>query len=265
MSFAQRHDAERFSARAIELAPEDPYVITVRGYTSLIDTDSHYSVSLFEKALARGSNLSLTHLGLGLAQIKDGDLEGGRLSVQKAVHLEPGTSLYRSYLGKVFFEQENEKLSDAEYAEAIKLDPRDPTPFLYRSFLKLSQRRPVEALNDIEESIARNDNRAVYRSRLLLDQDTAVRSSSLAQVFNTVGFNQVSRAEALRSLNHDNTNYSAHLLLADAYSQTDALIGTSVSQYLISRLLAPVNFNLVKSSNAGQASFSGKVHSLIDQ
>ena len=54
-------------------------------------------------------------------------------------------------------------------------DPRDPTPWFYDAIRKQTDNRPVEALQDLEKSIELNDNRAVYRSRLLLDQDLAAR------------------------------------------------------------------------------------------
>ena len=61
------------------------------------------------------------------------------------------------------------------------LDPLDPTPYFYDAIRKQTVNRPVEALEDMQTSITLNDNRAVYRSRLLLDEDLAARSASLAQ------------------------------------------------------------------------------------
>jgi hypothetical protein len=76
-------------------------------------------------------------------------------------------------------------------ATAKQLDPHDPTPYLYDATLLQNDNRPLEALQSMQESIARNDQRAVYRSRLLLDQDTATRASDLARVYNDLGFDQL--------------------------------------------------------------------------
>ena len=58
------------------------------------------------------------------------------------------------------------------------LDPQDPTPYFYDAIQKQTTNRPVEALQDLQKAIELNDNRAVYRSRLLLDSDLAARSAS---------------------------------------------------------------------------------------
>jgi len=46
----------------------------------------------------------------------------------------------------------------------------------------------VEALQDLQKSIELNDNRAPYRSCLLLDEDLAARSASLAQIYYDLEF-----------------------------------------------------------------------------
>jgi hypothetical protein len=46
----------------------------------------------------------------------------------------------------------------------------------------------VEALHKLQKAIELNDNRAVYRSRLLLDSDLAARSAALARIYSDFGF-----------------------------------------------------------------------------
>ena len=70
-------------------------------------------------------------------------------------------------------------LDEREYAIAKELDPKDPTPWFYDAIAKQTTNRPVEALQDMQKAIELNDNRAVYRSRLLLDSDLAARSAAL--------------------------------------------------------------------------------------
>ena len=61
--------------------------------------------------------------------------------------------------------------------------------------------RPVEALQDLQKSIELNDNRAVYRSRLLLDEDLAARSATLGRIYTDLGFQQLALVEGWKSLN----------------------------------------------------------------
>ena len=76
----------------------------------------------------------------------------------------------------------------------------------------------MEALHDLQQSIVLNDNRAVYRSRLLLDNDLAARSAALVRIYTDLGFQQLARVEGWKSLQSDPTDYSAHRFLADTYS-----------------------------------------------
>ncbi|MFM1846905.1 MAG: hypothetical protein RL417_379, partial [Pseudomonadota bacterium] len=175
LSRGESEEALQDAALITERMPTNSYGLTVRGFAELARLDIEGAKISFTKAIEMGAGDGLPFLGRGLTEIRRGDLEGGRRSIQQAAHLEPARALYRSYLGKALFEDEQEDLSGEEYERAIALDPNDPTPYLYRTFLHLSKNEPIKALDDIEASIKLNDNRAVYRSRLLLDQDASVR------------------------------------------------------------------------------------------
>ena len=138
--------------------------------------------------------------------------------------LDPENALLRSYLGKAYFDerttnpltyfqelvtnfpnQEN-TLAAQQFAISKQLDPNDPTPWLYNAIRLQSENRPVEALRNLEKSIELNDNRAVFRSRELLDQDRAARGTSLARIYNDLGFEQLGINEATKSLSLDPGN-----------------------------------------------------------
>ena len=127
----------------------------------------------------------------GLAKIRAGDLEAGRRELEIAAALDPNNSLLRSYLGKAYFEERRGPLDAEQFQIAKELDPNDPTPWFYDAIRLQTENRPVEALRDLETSIALNDNRALYRSRLLLDEDRAARGVSLARIYDDLGFEQV--------------------------------------------------------------------------
>lgn len=264
LAFGEKDLAVNLAEQALRLSPNDPYALSVLGFCALARLDGAAASQYFEDAIKSDPALGLPHLGLGLSQINQGELQQGRIELQIAAHLEPNVALYRSYLGKAFFEEERERDAAHEYERAIALDPQDPTPFLYRAYYNLSTHRPIEALSDIEHSIELNENRAIYRSKLLLDQDSAVRGAGLAQVFNAVGFSAAARNEALNSLNRDYANYSAHLLLADSYDDSELYATATLSELLLARLLSPKSFNLVRPTDSSAVS-SNEFNALFDR
>src|SRR5206468_866979 len=103
------------------------------------------------------------------------------------------------------------------------------------------------AVRDLEKSEELNDNRSVYRSGFLLDQDRAVRSANLAGIYRDAGMFDVSVREAARAVSYDYANYSAHLFLANSYDQlrdpnriNQRFETPAESEYLMANLLAPV-------------------------
>jgi hypothetical protein len=129
---------------------------------------------------------------------------------------------------------------------AKQLDPRDPTPYFYDAIRKQTTNRPVEALQDMEKAIELNDNRAVYRSRLLLDADLAARSAALSRIYSDLGFQQLALVEGWKSVNTDPTNFSAHRFLADSYSVLPRHEIARVSELLQSQLLQPLNMTPIQ-------------------
>ena len=104
----------------------------------------------------------------------------------------------------------------------------------------------MEALQDLQKTIELNDNRAVYRSRLLLDEDLAAKSASLGRIYRDLGFEEMALRQGWQSLNTDPTNYSAHRLLADVYSSRPRHEVARVSELLQSQLLQPLNITPVQ-------------------
>jgi tetratricopeptide (TPR) repeat protein len=154
--------------------------------------------------------------------------------------------LIRSYLGKAYFDERRGKLAANQFEIAKSLDPLDPTPWFYDAIRKQNMNRPVEALQDIQKSIELNQNRAVYRSNLQLDQDLAARSAGLGRIFNDLGFQQLGLIEGWKSVNRTPSNYSAHRLLADLYAARPRHQIAKVSELLQSQLLQPLNMTPVQ-------------------
>src|SRR5262249_52306345 len=124
---------------------------------------------------------------------------------------------------------------------AKQLDPKDPTPWFYDAILKQTQNRPVDALEDFQTSIELNNNRAVNRSTLLLDQDDAARMSTLAGGYQELGFDRLSLLEGALALAADPRSPGAHRFLADIYSTLPGYETARESQLLQSQLRQPLS------------------------
>jgi hypothetical protein len=98
----------------------------------------------------------------------------------------------------------------------------------------------------MQKAIELNDNRAVFRSRLLLDSDLASRSAALGRIYNDLGFQQRGLVEGWKAVNDDPSNYSAHRLLADNYASLPRHEIARVSELLQSQLLQPINITPVQ-------------------
>ena len=232
--------------KAAALNPDLSRTQTVLGFAYLTQVKTGEAKGAFEKAIRLDDADPLPRLGIGLAKIRDGGLEDGRREIEIAVSLDPNNSLIRSYLGKAYYEEKRGKLATDQYEMAKSLDPSDPTPYFYDAIEKQTTNRPVEALQDMEKAIQRNDNRAIYRSRLLLDQDLAARSASLGRIYNDLGFQELALVEGWKSVNVDPGNYSAHRFLADSYAALPRHEVARVSELLQSQLLQPINITPVQ-------------------
>jgi Flp pilus assembly protein TadD len=245
MSFAELDKALEAANKAVSLNPNLSRTQTVLGYAYLNQVNTREAKATFEKAIELDQADPLPRLGLGLAKIRDGDLHGGRREIEIAATLDPGNSLIRSYLGKAYYEEKRDKMSEDQYKVAKELDPSDPTPFFYDAIRKQTINRPVEALHDMQKAIELNDNRAVYRSELLLDSDLAARSASLGRIYTDLGFQQLALVEGWKSVNTDPADFSGHRFLADSYSALPRHEIARVSELLQSQLLQPININPV--------------------
>ena len=266
LSFARLGEALEAAQKAVALDPNLARTQTVLGFAYLMEVNITESKRAFEKSIELDQAYYLARLGLGLAKIREGDLPEGRREIEIAASLDPNNSLVRSYLGKAYFEEKRIPLDQREYSIAKELDPKDPTPWFYDAIAKQTTNRPVEALQDMEQAIELNNNRLVYRSRLLLDSDLAARSAALGQIYNDLGFQQLGLVEGWKAVNTDPTNFSAHRLLADTYANLPRHEVARVSELLQSQLLQPINItpiqprlaesNLFLISSAGPARLS---------
>ncbi len=242
-----RRDLARQAAeRAAALEPGLARAQSVLGFANLVEIRVWPARRAFRRAIELDSGDPMARFGLGLTEIRGGDIEGGRRLIELAVGLDPSNALLRSYLGKAYFEAKRGDLAAEQLALARELDPLDPTPYLFDAIRLQTENRPVEALRALDRSIALNDNRAVYRSRLLLDEDRAARGAAISRVYTDLGFTDRGVREASRSLSLDPSNAAAHRFLSDVLVGTERREVARVSELLQAQMLQDINVNPVQ-------------------
>jgi len=177
LEFSFGHSGKALEAlnKSLALAPRNAESFALKGFLFAQKTGLGTRLKWFDRALAVDSALGNAWLGRGLCRIRRGDTSGGREDLLVAAALEPQRAVLRSYLGKAYATEGDFARAAKELELAKHLDPNDPTSWLYSALLKQQQNRINEAARDLEKSEELNDNRSVYRSGLLLDQDRAVR------------------------------------------------------------------------------------------
>ncbi len=249
LEFSQGHIRLAMNAldRSLSLAPHNAQAIALKGFLLSARNEIHAAISYFDRAIELDGGLGNGWLGRGLCKIRLGDAEAGRFDLHVAATTEPRRALLRSYLGKAFSNEGDHRHAEKELLLAKEIDAGDPTPWLYSALLLQQQNRINEGIRDLEHSRELNDNRALYRSRLLLDQDRAVSGANLANLYRDAGMTELSAREAGRAVNLDYANHSAHRFLADSFNALRDPSGFSqryesawFTEYLLANLLAPV-------------------------
>jgi tetratricopeptide (TPR) repeat protein len=237
-------DVKRSEAAANEASAADPQLGLARsvlGFARLARVDLAGARAAFDEAIRLEPWAPLPRLGLGLAKIRDGDLAAGRSEIETAVILDPNNALVRSYMGKAYYEEKRDPLAASQLAIAKELDPNDPTPWFYDAIRKQTVNEPVEALRDLQQSTRLNDNRSVYRSGLLLEDDAAARNASVSAVYAELGFESLAVVEGTRAIEDNFGNSSAHRLLANAYADIPRYDISRVSEAFQAQVRQPLS------------------------
>ncbi|MGF1450709.1 MAG: TonB-dependent receptor domain-containing protein [Opitutales bacterium] len=259
--------------RADALSPSNPIAFVLRGFRSAAANSPKEARTAFERAIALDPSVAEAWLGRGLIEFQQGNEARGLRYVQAAAALEPTRSLLRSYLGKAFAEQdffarfdlgearapENFRKAAAELELAKDLDPADPTPWLYNSLLLRATNRYNEAVGELQQSLERNDNRSLFRSRLLLDEDVAVRRANLANIYRLAGLEEQAFSEAGKAVTADYTNFSAHIFLRGAYEELLDPLGLRrrfetawANEWFLGNMLSPLGAGIVAQTITNQ-------------
>lgn len=255
-SFGRIQSARKLLERARTLTPRNAEALSLQGFLSAAENRIPEAATLFDEALAVDGALGNAWLGRGLCRIRQGDLAGGRTDLETAASMEPQRAQLRSYLGKAFHDEWQVGKAAHEFELAQASDPNDPTVWLYRSLLERDSNRVNDSIRSLSQAVALAGERALYRSRLLLDQDRAVASGNQAISYRDAGLSHVSVQTAARALAFDYANASAHQFLADSYTSGDRIElryeTPRVSEYLAANILAPVGGGILSASLSQQ-------------
>ncbi|MBN1106943.1 MAG: tetratricopeptide repeat protein [Deltaproteobacteria bacterium] len=235
--------------KAEHLAPSDAEVLNLKGFLLLARRQTDQAIGTFREAIKVNPGFGEPHLGISIALMRKGDTAAASEEITTAILLEPRRSLFLSYWAKMLYQLRRFRQALDTLDLAGRLDSRDPTPDLYRSIILRDLYRPTEAIETLNKAIALNDNRAVYRSRFLLDRDLAVKSVSLSILYNQLGLSQWGTSKALASVEQDYTNFAGHLFLAGSLFETEDLGRVAASEALLARVLQPANPNSFNTFN----------------
>jgi len=245
-AFGNRRAALAELQRALELSPRLASAHALQGFIRLEQGSARTAQAAFQRARELDAAFSPAWLGSGLCLMQERDFAAALTAVQVAAALEPQRGLFRAYLGKAASELGDFKTAQKEFQLAVRLDPNDPTAWLYSALDLWQNNRLNEAVRSLEHSTDLNDNRAIFRSRLLLDDDRSVRKANLAALYFDVGLPEVSYHTAVQSVNESYENFSGHLFLADSYRAIENANGFDLrmetarqSELLVANLLAP--------------------------
>lgn len=229
--------------------PTNPMVNNLAGFVLLSLNNLEDAKSAFNFALENDPAMSEAYMGLGIIAMRKGKIEIALEDITNAVALDPQRSLFLSYWGKMLYQVKRYDKALDMFEHAALLDKKDPTPVFYKSIVLRDLNRSGEAIESINQAIKLNDNRAVYRSRFLLDKDLAVRNVDLSILYEQLGLPRIAERKAVAAIKSDYTNYSAHLFYAGALSKQDDRSYPAGSESLLARMLMPANVNTFNTFN----------------
>jgi outer membrane receptor protein involved in Fe transport/Tfp pilus assembly protein PilF len=254
LEFSLGHTRQALEAleRALQYSPRHAQALTLKGFVLAAQNRISGAISWFNRAIEIDPGLANARLGRGLCLIRQGNGTRGREDLLVAATLEPQRAILRSYLAKAYSDAGDQKRAEHEIQLAKDLDPNDPTSWFYSALMKEQENRVNDAIRDLQKSQEVNNNRGVYRSKFLLDQDRAARSANLARLYADADMSDIAIHEAGRAVTVDYADYSPHVFLANSYeAERRANLSNlrfeaaSFNEYLLANLLGPANGRLL--------------------
>lgn len=116
--------AEADLRRALELSPEQPYVLNYLGYT-WVERGEHLGEArrMLERAVALRPQDGNIADSLGWALYKLGDMQGAIRWLERAVELEPRNSVVNDHLGDAYWSAGRQREAQFQWRRALALGP----------------------------------------------------------------------------------------------------------------------------------------------
>ena len=240
LNLGNTRQADTYITQVLKLSPKLSRAYTIKGFVLLKQLKIKQAKANFEQALTYDNTSPLAQFAYGLTHIRQGEFDTGRERIELAVMLDPSNSLFRSYLGKVYLEEHRHDLSNTQFDLAAQLDSNDPTPFFYSALQYQVLNQPSKALEQAKKSIEKNNNRAVYRSRLMLADDNAARNTTLGTIYKDLALNEQARLHASKTLTTHPNEFGAHKLLAETLENEPSFDSARSSEILQAQLNQPL-------------------------
>lgn len=235
----QPDQAAQLLEQALSRSPRHPRLHTLMGYVGLSQLDRSLAVASFTAALNNNPNSALAHFGLGLSDVLSGNLAQSRAKMELATLLDPTNSLFRSYLGKTYLELKLPSWAQPQFELAKEFDPNDPTPWFYEADLQQQSNQWVHALTSVDTAIKKNDNRAIYRPRSMLQSDALVRGNNKQQILHKLNLAPAGQLASGLAASEAPGEFAAHQAASLSFinSGYDRLVASEVMK---ARLLKPI-------------------------
>lgn len=241
-----------YECRALldRISPESsvcPEKYTYLGFISLRNGRSAQALAHFSRAVDLEPEAADAWIGKGIALFNVNRKTEGIEAIIQATLMAPQVSAYQSYLAKAFLETRAWDDAQKSLGRARRLDSKDPTSFLYEALKLFENHEPGKAVLALDQAVALNGNRAVFRSEYLLDQDSAVLMSNVSNLYDELGFDSSAILSASRAVETDPLNAAAwrRLFFSDIFASGTRPLHPQVmeTEKLLAKLLVPPTLN----------------------
>jgi Tfp pilus assembly protein PilF len=235
LALGQAQTARTLEDQALGIDIAQPYVIAVNGLIYLIDGHAEEAKSAFETALRRNPKDAKALLGLGLAEIKLGNLQEGQQKLLAANEAYPDNALILTYLGRAQWQSGQTAAAMASWHSAQLADPKDPEPWLYQAQAELQANHPLDARESLQQAQARTLYRNVYRGENLIREDEQLLQANLAESQHQLGLDSLAFQTLSTTVGEKNA--------ANLRNQADVLQGQRFGESARRSLLLQSLFN----------------------
>lgn len=246
-----RYEAARQAASdALDAAPELVSAKTRLAFLHAATGDDAAALQAFSAALAQDPSYAEAWLGQGLMRFRQGEEAQGLSDIETAVALSPLQASYRAYLARLFMQTQRWDKSAGELEIAAELDPADPNIALVSALQSAAENDSASALRALRRSLAADDARSPFRSAAMLQEDAALRSANLAQVYEDADLPVFGLRAASDALARNPGSAEAHAFLAGAYENLQDP-STATLRYQSPYQAERLAYNLLAPTRAG--------------